>query len=242
MIPTRQQDIRHKTQLLQLLTEIADNTFLAQNLYFKGGTCASMLGFLDRFSIDLDFDLNPNADVSKVRVELEKIFTDLVLKIDQKSQKVPEYLLKYVAPINLRNTLKIDAFGPVFKTNLYKPQYLQEIDRTLICQTIETMFANKLVAVWDRFDRHHSVAGRDIYDIHYFFIQGYAFESAVIKERTGLTPSKYLEKLAKLIKKEVTETTLNEDLNVLLPLEKFQKIRKGLKQEVLAIIASVPLA
>lgn len=238
MIPTRLQDIRHKTQLLRLLTKIADNNFLAQNLYFKGGTCASMLGFLDRFSVDLDFDLNPKADVLKIRLELEKVFFDLELKIDQQSQKVPEYFLKYVASDNQRNTLKIDAFGPVFKANIYKPQFLAEIDRTLICQTIETMFANKLVAASERFEENGSIAGRDIYDIHYFFNQGHSFESSLIEERTGLKAQKYLEKLIKFIEKKVTQTIIDGDLNALLPLAKFQRIRKVLRQEVLTILKS----
>lgn len=238
MIPVRPPDIRHKIQLLKLLTEIADNNFLAQNLYFKGGTCASMLGFLDRFSIDLDFDLNPKADVSKIDGQLKKIFTDLVFKIDQQSAKVPQYILKYVAPNNERNTLKLDAFGPVFKANVYKPQYLEEIDRNLICQTAETMFANKLVAVTNRWQKHHSIAGRDIYDIHHFFVQGYAFETAVIQERTGLSATKYLADLINFIENHLTQTIINEDLNTLLIPETFQKIRKNLKQETLTILKS----
>ena len=57
MILLRPQDTIHKVQLTRLLTEILDNPTLSQNLYFKGGTCAAMLGYLDRFSVDLDFDL-----------------------------------------------------------------------------------------------------------------------------------------------------------------------------------------
>ncbi len=238
MIPIRPQDIRHKTQLLRLLTKIADNNFLSQNLYFKGGTCATLLNFLDRFSVDLDFDLNPKANTAKIDSELKKIFANLDLKIDQQSQKGAQYSLKYSAPENQKNTLKIDAFGPVFKTNIYKPQYLPEIDRIMICQTVETMFANKLTALLDRFEKHRSVAGRDIYDIHYFFNQGYLFETAIIKERTGLTAKKYLEKLAKFVEKEVTETSINEDLNALLPLDKFQKVQKILIPEVLTLLKS----
>ena len=57
MILLRPQDTIHKVQLTRLLTEILDNSILSQNLYFKGGTCAAILGYLDRFSVDLDFDL-----------------------------------------------------------------------------------------------------------------------------------------------------------------------------------------
>lgn len=237
MIPVRTQEIRHKAQLLGLLTKIADNEFLARNLFFKGGTAASLLGYLDRFSVDLDFDLESNADVKKIDKELKGIFVDLGLKIDEQSQKVPEYFLKYTAPKNERNTLKLDAFGPVFKANVYKAQNLLEIDRIMKCQTIETMFANKLVAVIDRFERHKSIAGRDIYDIHYFFLNGYKYEPKIILERTGLAADKYMEKLEAFIEKEVTETQINEDLNTLLLPENFQKIRKVLKREVLGFIS-----
>lgn len=43
----------------------------------------------------------------------------------------------------------------------------------------------------------------------------------------------YVRKLARFIEDEVTEKILIEDLNVLLPNDKFQKIRKSLKDEVL---------
>ena len=40
----------------KILSAIYSDIYLAKNLYFKGGTCASMLGYLDRFSVDLDMD------------------------------------------------------------------------------------------------------------------------------------------------------------------------------------------
>ena len=76
MIPIRPADARHKAQLLRLLTAIVDSPYLSQNLYFKGGTCASMLGFLDRFSVDLDFDLNQNADTKIIHAEFSGPFAN----------------------------------------------------------------------------------------------------------------------------------------------------------------------
>ncbi len=58
----RTEDIFHKSQLLRLLIEIVDTPLLAQSLAFKGGTCAAMSGYLDRFSVDLDFDVLSGAD------------------------------------------------------------------------------------------------------------------------------------------------------------------------------------
>ena len=57
MIDIRPEDIIHKSYLNRLLMEIIDRPVLSHNLAFKGGTCAAMLGYLDRFSVDLDFDV-----------------------------------------------------------------------------------------------------------------------------------------------------------------------------------------
>ncbi len=71
--------------------------------------------------------------------------------------------------------LKVSASNLRVEANQYKVQYFPEIDRLINSQTIETMFANKLVAVTDRYAQHNTIAGRDIYDIHHFFVQGYAY-------------------------------------------------------------------
>ena len=50
-------------------------------------------------------------------------------------------------------------------------------------------------------------------------------------------PEKYLQKLRNFINGKITERLITEDLNPLLPQEKFQKIRKILKTEVLLFLA-----
>jgi predicted nucleotidyltransferase component of viral defense system len=47
----------HKTVLFQILKDIYSDSLLAPFLGFKGGTAAVMFYGLDRFSVDLDFDL-----------------------------------------------------------------------------------------------------------------------------------------------------------------------------------------
>ncbi|HBC44959.1 MAG: hypothetical protein UX08_C0013G0011 [Candidatus Collierbacteria bacterium GW2011_GWB1_45_35] len=232
----RQEDILHKMQLQKLLMAVVDSPVLSQSLYFKGGTCATMLGFLDRFSVDLDFDLVAESDPAILRVELEKTFKSLDLVIENDNKKSLFFVLKYQAPQNKRSTIKLSIFEEIIKANDYKKVKITEIDRLVNCQTIETMFANKLVAVTDRFEKHQKIAGRDIYDIHYFFNQGYKFKNEIIEERTGLKSKEYINKLIKFIDDKVTDKIITEDLNSLLPLEKFNKIRKVLKQEVLMFL------
>src|SRR3989338_2686146 len=106
MILPKFQDAFHKAQLLRLLIEMLDNQQVSQNVYFKGGTCAALLGYIDRFSVDLDFDLKKKADKKIIDGHLRKIFGKLNLKVDKKSKNSLYYLLKYKSESNLRNSLK----------------------------------------------------------------------------------------------------------------------------------------
>ena len=47
----------HKVWMYRVLTSIVDTPESAKVLRFKGGTCAAMRGLLNRFSVDLDFDI-----------------------------------------------------------------------------------------------------------------------------------------------------------------------------------------
>ena len=238
MIDLRPEDAIHKSYLNRLLIEIADNPHLSQELAFKGGTCASMLGFLDRFSIDLDFDLLQKTDEAIIRKELRNIINHLNLTIKREFDDVLMFQIQYPNALNKRNSIKISVNSFVVKANKYKVQYFPEIDRLINSQTIETMFANKLVTVMDRYNLHHTIAGRDIYDIHHFFVNGYSYLGPVIKERTGDDPSNYFKKLIKFIRKNINQTIINEDLNTLLSHRQFQGIRRVLIPETLNILTN----
>jgi len=236
MIVVKASDAIHKAYLLRVLTEIVDNPLLSSSLFFKGGTCASMMGILDRFSVDLDFDQKHGIDEKKLRKEFYKIFSELGFKLQQESQKTLEFFLKYPNSPNERNTLKIDALNFRVKSNVYEPVFLPEINRTVNCQTKETIFANKLVAITDRYKRNKSIAGRDIYDIHHFFLEKLKYNKEVIEERTKMEVKKYLEYLYKFVDEKIAQVLIDQDLNTLLPIENYKKIRKTLKSETLMFL------
>ncbi len=236
MIDLRPEDIIHKSYLNRLLIEVVDQPLLARSLAFKGGSCAAMLGYLDRFSVDLDFDVLKDADETALRNILHQIFDRLGFGVTLEFDKVLFFQLRYPNDPKKRNTLKVSASSIRIKANQYRVQYLPEIDRLINSQTIETMFANKLAAVTDRYAQHQTIAGRDLYDIHYFFIKGFTYHGAVIAERTGLNPGEYFQELIDFIKKHVNQRIVDEDLNSLLPYKKFQQIRKILIPETLAIL------
>ena len=169
MLLPNKKDAIHKAWLYRILEAVADNLYLASVLHFKGGTCASMLGWLDRFSVDLDFDYAGNEkDIKKTRRTLEDLFAEFGLSIKDKSKNGIQYFLKYDNAGSERKILKIDASFPLFQASKYAPARFLEIDRILICQTKETMFAHKLAAIMDRFKKTGNIAGRDIYDTHHF--------------------------------------------------------------------------
>jgi len=232
----RPEDVFHKSQLHRLLIEIVDNPLLSQSLAFKGGTCAAMLGYLDRFSVDLDFDVLAGMHEDSIREEFYKIFDDLGYELKLAFENALFFQVKYQNTTGKRSKLKVSANSMVVAANQYKVQYFSEIDRLINSQTIETMFANKLVAVIDRYEQHQSIAGRDFYDIHHFFMKGYQYKPDVITERTGNTVEKYFSQLIDFIRKNVSQTMINEDLNSLLSVKQFQSIRKILIPELLSFL------
>ena len=236
MIALKPSDVTHKTHLLRTLTEIVDNPLLSSSLYFKGGTCAAMIGILDRFSIDLDFDVKAKSSEPDLRKEFHKIFNKLGFTVDQESKNALEFFLKYKNLPNQRNSLKIDALNFIVKTNEYQPVFLAEINRTVNCQNEKTIFANKLVAVKDRYDKKPQIVGRDIYDIHHFFSKNIKYKEDIITERTKMTALEYISYLGDFIDSKITQEIIDQDLNTLLPLKNFKKIRKHLKNEVLIYI------
>jgi len=237
---TDKNQIRHEIQIQRLLSEILDDNYLAVNAFFKGGTCARMLGFLDRFSVDLDFDLKEKADKKECRTRLYKIFRELDLEIKDESKRSLQFFLRYPGSGTLgeMNNLKLEALDKIYLSNRYEPKHIPAINRTAMCQTIDTMFAHKLIAPIDRQESGGKVAGRDIYDIHYFFSQGYSYRPEIIKERRGISVVDYFRQLEKFIGENLTRKTIEEDLNTLLDYNKFIKSRKYLKDETLGFIKS----
>ncbi len=98
------------------------------------------------------------------------------------------------------------------------------------------MFAHKLLALIGRSEKYGSIAGRDLYDVHYFFMHGYRYSVDVIREGSGMDIKDFFLKLYAFVDEQVTDTILSEDLNYLLPMAQFRVIRKVLKREVLTLI------
>lgn len=195
-----------------------------------------MRNVLDRFSVDLDFDLLSPDDTPPVQEHLERTFAKLGLKIKDQSTQVPQYFLRYESTKGRRNTIAIDVTCPPPVSNEYETVRLADIDRFVPCQTIATMVANKLVTPLDRFAKNGTIAGRDIYDIRHFLFQGLPWRAEVIEERTGGSVAQHFAALHDFVAKRVTQTVIDQDINTLLPSEQFRQIRTSLKEETLRLL------
>lgn len=120
--------------------------------------------------------------------------------------------------------------------NIYEKKYIPEIDRFFSCQTIETMFANKLIALTNRYKKHKNIAVRDVYDIHHFFEQGYRYNPDIITVRTGKSVKEYFQEVAQFIEEKITDKDITDDMSFLLENSHFQKIRKTLKRETITLV------
>lgn len=236
MIQLRSEDAIHRSAMYKILTAIADDSWLSHTLIFKGGTCAVLLGWLDRFSVDLDFDIAEGASRIHVKKALETVFSGLSFSIMQAHPTVIMYRVKYSEIPTARKTIKVSVNDKDPFIGETKPQYLSDIDRTLVCQTQETMVAHKMIALIGRYNDKKQIAGRDVYDIHEFFLRRYPHNAQVIKARTGLSSKQYLQTMIRFIEEKVTQQVIDEDLNLLLPPKTFQIIRKTLKTETLMLL------
>ncbi len=232
----RPTDAKHKAWLMRLLSGVIDREALSTQLCFKGGTCAAMLGYLDRFSVDLDFDRKAGSDLDRLRALFHEVFNDLGLEVKDESTTTLLFHLRYETPVGERSSVRLDVVDEAMEETICIPRYLPEVDRYMNCQTIETMFAHKLVALIDRFEKHGSVAGRDLYDINRFFLAGHRYRAEIIRARRGISVEEFFEVLIEFVKKHVTRTVLDQDLNTMLPSEKFQQIRYHLKQETVVFL------
>lgn len=242
MFVPNQHAANHRYHLFRILSGILDNPYLAKNCYFKGGTAATMIGILDRFSVDLDFDLANEVDESKIRKELGDLFAKLDYPIKESSQRAVQYLLGYPAPANLRSTVKIEMIGRPTLSTQYETVYLKDIDRHATVQTVETMVANKLLATQDRWVKHHNIAGRDLYDIYYFLTHNLPYSKELIAEKSGLTTPEFLADLISFVEKKMTQTIIDQDLNTLFDPITFKKLRLHLKNDALLVLRAQTFA
>lgn len=182
----------HKNIQLQILKEIYTDTTIAPHLGFKGGTAALMFYGLNRYSVDLDFDLLNEGKEKKV---LEKI-----LKIAQgygeiRESRIKRYNLIIILSYNQKaQNIKIEVNRRKFGSR-YELKTLLGISMLVMIR--EDMFANKLMAMYERVGK----TSRDVFDVYFFTKNNWPINKEIVEKRTGMSFKKTLEQCVKLLEK-----------------------------------------
>lgn len=223
----------HREMMLKILADISSNSLLANNLGFKGGTACYFLHGLDRFSVDLDFDILDEKKEDKVNEKLLELLAQYGTIKTKTSIKL-KYSDEYQA-------LKIDlsARYDINKLNTYK---IEEIISRVPIKVLqkEDIFAHKLLALTDRNcakGKSPVLANRDLYDIHFFFENNWTFNGKIISEYSGKSVSEYLQYAYNFIEQYVNAENVLDRLGDLVNDEKRTWIKKNLKDKVLVQLA-----
>jgi predicted nucleotidyltransferase component of viral defense system len=212
---------KHEQILKNILRDIYTDANLQASLAFKGGTCLYMFYGLNRFSVDLDFNLRTDT------------FDDEALNTIIRKH------LQVIERENKRNTwFWLGSYEKAFqkvKFEVSKRDFPDKyVNRDFYGLTVPTMdpsymFAHKLCAITDR----KKLQNRDIYDAHFMFSKNFEIADEIIKLRTGKTTKGYLTDLIPFIEKNVTENNILDGLGELLTDSQKDSVRATLKRDVL---------
>ncbi|OGL66174.1 hypothetical protein A3B21_00465 [Candidatus Uhrbacteria bacterium RIFCSPLOWO2_01_FULL_47_24] len=216
----------HKNILFQILKDIYSDTTIAPLLGFKGGTAALMFFALNRFSVDLDFDL---LDKSK-----EDYVFDRIEQIAKKYGSIKEMgrkrfnLLFVLSYEDNARKIKIEinrrAFGSRYelKTNL---------GVSMLVMAREDMFAHKLMAMHERVGK----TSRDIYDVWFFLEHRWTINKEIVEKRAGMTFPELMQKCIGQLEK-MNNRNILDGLGDLLTESQKDWVRAKLRTETIFLL------
>jgi predicted nucleotidyltransferase component of viral defense system len=218
----------HRTILFQILKDIYLDTNVSPFLGFKGGTAALMFYGLDRFSVDLDFDLL--SDESRA----EYIF-DRVVNIVKKHGAIKE---AYIKRFNIFILLSYEDEARNFKVEINKRQFGSRYEiKTYLgisvqVMVLEDMFAHKLMAMYERLGK----TSRDIYDVWFFLKNRYPINKEIVENRAQMPFDQLIKNCIRLLEKKDDHHILN-GVGELLTTSQKDWSRVNLRQETIALLA-----
>jgi predicted nucleotidyltransferase component of viral defense system len=182
----------HKNILLQILKDLYTETSIAPLLGFKGETAAFMFYGLDRFSVDLDFDLLDETKSERVFEFLEKTARQYgTLRESRRKRYSLLVVLSYdESSANIKIEVNRRMFGSRYELKTYLGVAMQVMVR-------EDMFAHKLMAMFERIGK----TSRDIYDVWYFLKNQWPINETIVEQRASMPFGKVLEKCIMQVEK-----------------------------------------
>ncbi len=216
----------HKTILFQILKDIYSDTTIAPFLGFKGGTAALMYYGLDRFSIDLDFDLLDDSKEDYVFEQVIEIVKKYgTLKDSYKKRSNLFCLLSYEDKAhNIKIEINRRQFGSKFEVKTY-------LGVSMMVMVQEDMFAHKIMAMYERTGK----TSRDIYDVWFFLKNRFPINKKIVEQRAGVPFDQLVEKCIKKLEK-MNNRHILDGVGELLTEGQKDWARAKLKEETIALL------
>ncbi|PIQ92830.1 MAG: hypothetical protein COV69_01045 [Parcubacteria group bacterium CG11_big_fil_rev_8_21_14_0_20_39_14] len=183
---------RHKNILIKILKDIYTDNTVGPILGFKGGTAAYLFYDLNRFSVDLDFDLLESEKEDYVFGRMEKIISAYgKIKTKRKKQYTLFFELSYAeTERNIKVEINRRSFGSKYEVVNYLGISMKVMVR-------EDMFANKLAAMYERLDR----TNRDVFDVWYFLQKDWPINKELVEKRIKMPFKDFLQNCIKKLEK-----------------------------------------
>ena len=166
----------HKTILFQILKDVYMDTSISPYLGLKGGTAALMFYGLDRFSVDLDFDLLDERQEDAVFMRVIQIAGRYgTLKEAHKKHFNLFCMISYEDRArNIKVEVNRRQLGSRYEIKTYLGVSMNVI-------SLEDMFAHKLMAMHERI----AETSRDMYDVWFFLRSRGPINKAIVENRAG---------------------------------------------------------
>jgi len=220
---------KHEQILKNILRDIYTNPHLQSSLAFKGGTCLYMFYDLDRFSVDLDFNLLA-----------EKLDSNLLTEIIQKHLTITDSANKHSTWLWVGSYEKeVQKIKIEVSKRTYPDLYINKDFYGLTIPIMEPscMFAHKLCAITDR----PKLQNRDLYDAHFMFAHNFEINEEIIKLRTNKNLQEYFAVLIEFIESHTNERNILDGLGELLTDTQKDRTRSTLKRDILFDLKSLLL-
>ncbi len=213
---------KHKNILIKLLKDIYTDTNIGPVLGFKGGTAAYLFYKLERFSLDLDFDLLDESKEDYVFERIKKIANNYGKIKEHRKKRYNLFLnLSYKDDTpNIKIEINRRQFGSKYEIKSYLGISMQVM-------VFEDMFAHKFVAMYERMGK----ANRDIFDVWFFLKNDWDINKEIIQKRTEMSFKEFLQKCVTKIEKLPNRDILAGMGELLSEKQKYW-IKENLKKEL----------
>ena len=211
--------------MINILKDIVTSPY-GKYLWFKWWTLLYLLYNLDRFSTDLDFDLVKgiwSINEEKMLADLAQICSNHGTVRDIYNKENTIFLLVDYEAYEMNIKIEISKKWAINS----KYEYKSILWYQTLCMDVESLFANKLVALTQR----RNTVSRDLFDVHFFLKKWFWINENIIKERTWKSLRTYLRYVLDFIPVNFTENMLLAGLWELVDQKQKNFVKYNLVQE-----------